>query len=177
MATKFEYYDTGADNELPIDDTRWYGQTFTPSTAHTITSVKVSIHKAGSPTGNINCSIKATDADGLPTGDDLATSSVDVSTLGTSSSWIEFDLGSGAELSANTTYALLLWSNDFADPNEVHWDRDATSPTYTGGNQVASTDDGATWTANTTDDCYFEEWGNPLATGGKMSLKSKWWGD
>ncbi|MDO8715791.1 MAG: LamG-like jellyroll fold domain-containing protein, partial [Dehalococcoidales bacterium] len=53
-------YTTGDGNYSgSIYGNTWYGQSFTPSTAHTITSVKVQIFRTGNP-GTVTASIRAT---------------------------------------------------------------------------------------------------------------------
>ncbi len=80
MATRFEHYITGDDGAWEFGIINWMAQTFTPSTAHKITSVKLPLYRWGSP-GTITVSIKATDGNGHPTGDDLCLGTTDGNAL------------------------------------------------------------------------------------------------
>jgi len=164
MATLYEYYNTG-------DDAYWGGpygahwgaQTFTPATAHKITSVKLKLFRIGSP-GTATVSIRATDGNGLPTGADLCSGTIDGNTLTTNEAglWYEITLGAGYNLAASTKYAIVVRQNGDAD-NHVGWRGDWTNPTYAGGSFAQSADSGATWSAGTDIDFMFEDWGTPLA--------------
>lgn len=56
--------------------TLWMAQTFTATSTHTITSVRLKLYREGTP-GDITLSIRATDSNGLPSGPDLASGSLD----------------------------------------------------------------------------------------------------
>lgn len=157
MATKFEYFDTGADNNISAYGATWIAQTFTPSTTHKITSVKLYGVKSGSP-GTLTISIRATDGSGLPTGSDLCAGTTNGDVI-TPIQWYEVTLGSGATLTASTKYAIVLRAPSGSVNNWMNWSGDSTSPTYAGGSLVTSADSGATWTAETGWDLYFEDWG------------------
>jgi len=58
-SSKFEYYDTGGNVPVSIRGVNWKAQTFTPSEAHTITSVRLLIYRMGSP-GTLTVSIQGT---------------------------------------------------------------------------------------------------------------------
>lgn len=158
--TLYEFYNTGDDNNVLVRNGQWFAQTFTPSTSHTITSVKLLLERTGTP-GTVTIGIRATDGSGKPTGSDLATGITDADTLpglGGGGEWREITLGDGASLSAGTKYAIVVRDPDSVINNRLYWRGDATSPTYTDGSMLFSLDSGSTWTANLTFDLMFEEW-------------------
>ena len=160
-ATLYEYYNTGDDSSVPggIYGARWRAQTFTPSVAHKITSVKLKLFRSGSP-GTVTVSIRATDGSGHPTGADLCSGTTNGNTLPTASpyEWREITLGSGYNLSASTKYAIVTRAPSGTSVNYLDW-RYKSSGTYTGGWYELSNDSGATWTSATAADFMFEEWG------------------
>ena len=165
MSTLYEYYNTGDDGAGNFYGATWWAQTFTPSTAHKITSVKLLLYRAGSP-GTITVSIRATDGSGHPTGGDLCSGTTNGNTLPTGSpyEWREITLGAGCDLSAGTKYAIVARATSGSSSNKVYWRSDSTSPTYAGGNFEYSTNSGSSWTTYTNYDCLFEDWGEPLVT-------------
>jgi hypothetical protein len=154
----YEYYNTGDDDFIPSYDGRWLAQTFTPSVAHTIASVKLKLSRYGSP-GTVTVGIKATDGSGHPTGSDLCSGTIDGNSLTTvtTGAWYEITLGSGYALSASTKYAIVLRAPNGDSSNQCRWRRDISSPTYAGGCYEYSTDSGSTWTSYDYD-TMFEEW-------------------
>jgi len=161
MATKYEYYDTGYDWEEGFYDEEWLAQTFTPSEAHKITSVKLRLYRAGSP-GTLTVSIRATDVDGKPTGDDLCSGTTNSNTLTDSypGELREITLGDGYDLESDTKYAIVV-RIDGNVLNMVHWVQDKSAPTYSGGSGGHSFDYGSTWSLDVIVDFMFEEWGDP----------------
>lgn len=162
MSTLYESYETGYDYVQQIGSTYWDAQTFKPTTSHTIKTVKLYLQRYGTVSGNVVVSIRATTS-GLPSGSDLCSGSVAASGISDSGiAWVTFDLGAGTLLTANTTYAIVMAAtggDGFL--NYIMWGCDNTSPTYANGSLVASTNSGSSWSAITTCDMYFEEWGNP----------------
>ena len=165
MSTLCEYYNTGDDGTGFIYGAIWKAQTFTPATAHKITSVKLKLYRHNLP-GTVTVSIRATDADGKPTGSDLCSGTTDGDTLPTGSpyEWREITLGSGYNLSANTRYAIVVRAPSADGSNYLRWRWDGSSPTYAGGSSGYSSDSGSTWTLDTAYDLMFEDWGEPSAT-------------
>ena len=163
MATLYEYYNTGDDSRAPFYGERWRAQTFTPATAHKITSVKLKLYRLGSP-GTITVGIRATDADGHPTGADLCSGTTNGNTLPTGSpyEWREITLGAGYDLSADVKYAIVVRALDGDGDNLIYWQLDSTDPTYPGGNYEYSNTGGSSWTSRTDFDFMFEDWGEPL---------------
>ena len=159
MATLYEHYNTGDDNEKSFCSSSWLAQTFTPSAAHTITSVKLLLYRVGLP-GTVTVSIRATDADGEPTGGDLCSGTTDGNTLPTASpyEWREITLGAGYDLVASTKYAIVARAPNGDSSNMVYWRQDETYPTYAGGSLAFSSDSGSTWKLYAID-LMFEDWG------------------
>ena len=167
MATLYERYQSGATADLGRWDTRWGGQTFTPSVSHTITSVKLFMRRDDLP-GTMTVSIKATDGGGLPTGADLTSGTTDADTLPeypASREWREISFGAGTVLTASTTYAIVFRTPDTDLPNQCRLGIDQTSPTYAGGATCNSSDSGGSWAFQGVDtDALFEEYGDPIGT-------------
>jgi hypothetical protein len=155
----YEYYNTGDDNHVWLYGTTWVAQTFTPSVAHTITSVKLKLFRSGSP-GIITVSIRATSG-GQPTGGDLCSGATTGNTLTASApgEWRDITLGSGYGLSASTTYAILVRATGGDASNYLWWRVDGSSPTYGGGMYLLSFNSGSSWTSGSSYDLMFEEWG------------------
>jgi len=160
LCRKCEYYKTGDDAVLYIHDDLWQAQTFTPSESHKIISVKLKIYRTLSP-GTITVSIKATDGNGHPTGEDLCSGTTNGNTLTTDTDgeWREIIIGDGYSLSGSTKYAIVVRALDGNGTNHVGWRMDDSSPTYSGGNAEYSIDGGENWSSSSTRDFMFEEWG------------------
>lgn len=158
MATLFEYYNTGEDTAEPFWGVYWKAQTFTPSVAHRITSVKLKLYRQGT-IGTVTASIRAT-SDGKPTGGDLCSGSIDGATITTASSgaWYEITLGDGCNLGADIQYAIVLRSSLGDGSNWGKWFAVEVGG-YAGGANLYSTSSGeGTWWS-TAKDSIFEEWG------------------
>jgi len=155
----FEFYNVGDDGVGAGYGTYWIGQTFTPTIAHKITSVKLKLLRLGTP-NVVVVGIRATDVEEKPTGADLCSGTIDGNTLTTDGSgeWYEIVLGSGCILSANTTYAIVVRATNGSVGNDVRWRLDTTG-TYTGGSYQYSGDSGVNWTSQIAKDYVFEEWG------------------
>jgi len=155
----YEYYNTGDDNHVWICGTNWVAQTFTPSVAHTITSVKLKLFRTGAP-GTVTVSIRATSG-GQPTGSDLCSGTTSGDTLTTSApgEWREITLGSGYALSAGTTYAIVVRATG-GNFSNLLYSRVDTFSTYGGGMYLLSANSGSSWTSGSPYDLMFEEWGN-----------------
>lgn len=158
MANLYEYYNTGDDTKSFAYGVIWCAQTFTPSIAHTITSVKLLLYRKGSP-GTITVSIRATSS-GHPTGADLCSGTINGNTLTTDTAglWYEITLGAGYALSA-TKYATIIRALSGDTSNWIGWRADISNPTYTGGCFEYSTNSGTGWFTYTVQDMMFEDWG------------------
>uniref|UniRef100_A0A6M3M337 Uncharacterized protein n=1 Tax=viral metagenome TaxID=1070528 RepID=A0A6M3M337_9ZZZZ len=172
MAERYEYYITGDDSFSGAYYQIWRAQTFTPSTAHKITSVKLKLYRVGYP-GTVTASIRATDGDGHPTGNDLCSGTINGNTLteNTAGDWYEITLGAGYNLLADTKYAIVIRAPGVDYPTYIAWREDITSPTYAGGSAEYSTNGGSSWLAEGDYDYMFEDWGEAIVVGwtGKIS--------
>ena len=159
MANRYEYYNTGDNSGSGFWNGKWLAQTFTPSVAHKITSVKLKLFRTGSP-GTITVSIRATQ-DGKPTGGDLCAGTTNGNTLptGPAGEWREITLGAGSDLNVGVKYATVVRAVGAEDPMLLRWRLDKTSPSYTNGNRVTSRNSGVDWFSTTTHDYMFEDWG------------------
>jgi hypothetical protein len=173
-ASIYESYNAGDDGDSSIYGSTWRAQTFTPSVAHTITSVKLMLWRTGSGPGTITVGIRATDGSGLPTGSDLCSGTIDGNTLTISSAgaWYEITFASGYDLSAGTQYAIVARAPGGDAGNRGYWRRDASSATYSGGNLLQSANSGSTWTPLADRDFMFEEWGDPLGGAGTVGWET-----
>jgi hypothetical protein len=167
MSTRYENYNAGDDSYTYFLGNERGLQTFTPSVAHKITSVKLLLARVGSP-GIETVSIRATSG-GLPTGNDLCSGTINCAAISESptSAWYEITLGAGANLAANTKYAI-IWTPAAGDnsSNRVHLRADSSSPAYAGGAYVyAGNIDN--WAEYTSWDFMFEEWGEAIVAAGR----------
>jgi len=171
MPTRYEYYNAGDNYYDSIRAAYWFAQTFTPATAHKITSVKLKLYRLGSP-GTVTVSIKATDGSGHPTGADLCSGTTNGNTLTDTSpgEWREITLGAGYNLDADTKYAIVVRALNGDSSNYVAWRSDGTSPTYAGGCLEYSEDSGSSWGSDTGYDFMFEDWGEPLGVTHELTL-------
>lgn len=160
----YEHYIIGGDDsDQIVYDQFWQAQTFTPSIAHKITSIKLQMRRKGLP-GTVTISIRETAAD-KPTGVDKCSGTTDGDTLPDAepSEWREISLGAGYNLSADTQYAIVIRALDGDVSNYLRPRRDKTSPTYEGGHWLKSDNHGSSWTIRVDSDLMFEEWGEPIA--------------
>ena len=159
MAILYEHYNTGDQGSVYIYDDMWQAQTFTPSVAHKITSVKLKLFRVGSP-GTVTVSIQGTDGSGHPDGVDLCSGTTNGNTLptGPPHEWREITLGDGCDLSASTKYAIVIRIDSEVFGNRIQWRIDS-SGAYTGGCTETSIDGGSSWSSATSQDGMFEEYG------------------
>lgn len=137
----------------------WRAQTFTTVNAHRIRYAKLKLYRYGYP-GTVTVSIRAVDGEGHPTGGDLCSGTIDGNyfTADSSGRWYKFDFGTGYNLDAATKYAIVVRAVDGTSANCVRWRENSANP-YATGNTEKSTTSGTSWTADTTSDLMFEEWG------------------
>ncbi len=158
----YENYNVNDDSSNNVYGVNWYAQTFTPSVAHTITSVKLKLYRVGTTPGNVTVSIRATSG-GHPILPDLCSGTINGNSLttNTSGNWYEITFTSGYNLSASTMYAIVVRATGGTFSNYIGWRR-STSAGYAGGCREDSGTSGAdgTWTSHTTRDMMFEEWGD-----------------
>jgi uncharacterized repeat protein (TIGR01451 family) len=134
--------------------TSWGGQTFIPALSGQLAQVDVQLFCSGctGTTPNLTLSVRNTSG-GLPTGGDLATATLTGFSSG-AGTFYTVSFGSPATLTSGTQYALIL--RPVADPSVggYFWIRSSPS-TYANGQRVISTDNGATFTADSTRDFNF----------------------
>lgn len=166
---KYQYYITGDDQEQGFYATlAWSAQTFTPSIAHTITSVKLKLRRSTADTsGTMTVSITETDS-GKPSGSALCSGTYDVTnpaiTTDAGGEWVEITLGAGYALLADSVYAIIVKAGTDDPTKAMVWRRDSTDATYAGGERLQTLDEGDLWTASSSEDFMFEEWGEDALT-------------
>jgi hypothetical protein len=130
-------------------------QTFTPQTTHTVTSIKLRLWNNGA-TGSVTVSIRAVDGSGNPTGANLVTSAaVANSTIPAAWTTVQFNLESGYQLQAGTSYALQINS----DTNGLYAAVDTTG-SYSSGIYLSANDAQTYWNNHSGAwDIWFEDWG------------------
>jgi hypothetical protein len=104
--------------EGPLEGSDWllYGEywgatTFTVPAENNgpITAMEIMLKvDAGDNPGTITVSLRDTDAEGVPTGDDLCSATLDGSTLTTVLTWYEFTFADGPVLDAGHKYAIIV---------------------------------------------------------------------
>ena len=143
----------------------WRCQTFTATSSHDVTSIKLFFARQG-VIGVVTVSIRATDIGGQPTGVDIASGTFAASGISTSPKWHEIVLDSACNLVSGTKYAIIVRLAGGNSANEVRYYYQITG-TYAGGAQDFSNTAGVTWTGLTPSDSPFEIWGSsaPSITG------------
>jgi hypothetical protein len=162
--------------------TTWKAQTFIPQVDHIITSVKLMLGKRGNPSGNFVVSIKATDANGLPTGPDLASGSMPCSAITvpytnalSSFQLCEFTLSPAYNVKTGVKYAIVMRAQGLTSNDERFYYLFHHQDQYNRGNICGAWDVAltlqptalqwkGTWGINVnepTADAWFQEWGNP----------------
>lgn len=160
-AIRYANYTTGDSfgNSLYADN--WSAQTFNWSTSFIATYARVKIARDGTG-GTLTVAIRATNATGYPTGDDLCSGTLSTTSVTTSLSgdWYTIDFDDYT-LSANTQYALVARYTGESTSNDLYWRDDSASGAYATGMGYESSDGGATFTplASSDDDFMFEIWG------------------
>ena len=98
MAQLYEHYNVGDDAEAQTmwSATTWGAQTFTPSVAHRIISVRLKLQRHGLTPGTFTVSIRATSV-GKPSNGDLCVGTIDGDDISDAAGgeWWEITLGGG----------------------------------------------------------------------------------
>jgi uncharacterized repeat protein (TIGR01451 family) len=133
----------------------WGGQTFIPAVPGQLVKMDIQLFCSGctGTTPNLTLSIRSTSG-GLPTGADLATATIPGFSSG-SGTYYTGSFGSPPTLTSGTQYALILRPVATPSAGGYFWIRSSPS-TYANGQRVISTDNGATWTADSTRDFNFK---------------------
>ncbi|HEY7649875.1 MAG TPA: hypothetical protein VID04_12805 [Methylomirabilota bacterium] len=138
-------------------------QGFTPSVPGTLPYVDLLLKlPSTTPTGNMWVTIEGSNG-GVPDNTSLATSDkIRIRQLATSipnrALWVRFVFRTPPALTASTLYHIVLQA-DYTQSDTVvlSWGCDASSPPYPGGAR-STTDNGTSWTANSTRDFLFRAW-------------------
>lgn len=160
MATLKENYSDSFDNTgTNIGGAIWCSQTFLAESNYSLEYVQLKLYKNASP-GLLTCYIENTTAD-KPNGDILGTATMDGDGLLASPGQYEtLTFSTPVIITSGATYAIVIRSADDA----VGWRYDSTSPAYSGGSMVRSTNSGSTWTIFTSNDLVFKNYGTAAAT-------------
>jgi hypothetical protein len=169
-----DYYITGADAYTEVTAGWWLCQTFTTSSAYTITGVKLQLWRVGSP-GPLTVSIYATTA-GKPSGAVLCSGTTDGNTITTAATgeWRTINFTTPVALTNTTVYAIVASAAGGDAYNYVEWMYDITAPAYAGGSYVISTNSGTTWTIDTDYDFMFETYGSSTTALASPPVKFFW---
>jgi len=139
----------------------WEGMTFTTVGAFTLAMVSLYMFETGtSPDATLY--IYATAA-GVPTGAALGQATITSAMVGAAAAWVDVVLDSGVSLNAATQYAFVLANPSGNTTNRFSWYLDTTSPTYSGGSRVYSSNGGSSWNIDTTDDVNFRLYSESVA--------------
>lgn len=139
--------------------TNWVAQTFTPQASHTLTKVVLYAKKVREPLGGIIVSIKATDTDRKPTGEDLISKNILEFDISTEEGEIEIVFDGKIILEAGTKYAIVIRVPNPDMPTDCIDIFYQDENVYSRGSSVFSGDSGVTWELEPTFDFWFEEWG------------------
>lgn len=158
----WESYTTGDDTTAQVYGVNWYGQTFTitPS-SHSVTAIRLKLYRVGSPS-TITVSVRAVGDDYLPTGDDLASGTIDGDTIttSTSGSWYGISVDE-ASLDYDETYAICI-RVEAGDSSNYVMVLEKTTGGYGDGQAITSTSGGMSWAADGSKDIMFQIDGSPL---------------
>jgi len=160
--TLYEFYNTGDDGLHGIWGKHRSAQTFTPLVSHTIKAVKLKLAKGGYIGHDLTVAIKATDADGAPSGDDLCSGTISnrLVTDNLQGRWHAISMEEGYPLSAGTKYAIVAHYPEIT-ASSMAWRGNYRDANYTRGDLYESTDKGTTWQKGQ-GTLMFEEWGVPV---------------
>ena len=147
------------------------GQSFTTD-AYTdkIVKVRLCLDKVGAPGGNFIVYLYATDGSGLPTGAALGSVTISAASINAEEfTWYTATFSSPIDVDPNTKYALYGTTISGDASNHIAWHYDNANP-YSGGSRIYSSDAGASWNNDTTDDFMFEIWGYESQTAGLVYM-------
>lgn len=153
----FASYQTGEDNAINTDGNVYLGQSFIAAFTGTATSIGAKVYATGD--GRPQTQLYLAGSDGKPTGSLIYEFSKDLGNAGSPSYWI-IDTGIAVEgivLTRGTKYVLVMFDQGDGSSN---WSVDTSSPTYTSGNRLHSTNAGSSWTLYTGQDFLFYVDGN-----------------
>ena len=114
-------------------------QSFQPSISDRLTAIQLYLKKAGNPANSVLRIIR--DSSGSPStnpSDVIASTTIDAAVIGSAYSWVNFTLAAAPNLSANTTYWIVVDSS-FNNSNYLIWGLDSAGG-YTRGSPKRSAD-------------------------------------
>jgi hypothetical protein len=154
---KFEY-NTEYDSTAPVYGLIWLGQTFTPQISHKLSKIVLTGWEEGNPESDFIVSMRATDEDGKPTGEDLAVKSIWAMSISPEESEIEIVFDTQILLVAGTKYVIVCRCPDGNEQQRIVLVASDLNP-YPRGEKLYSEDGGETWEIHEELDLWFEEWG------------------
>ena len=160
MIKLYERYNTGDNATTTVYGANWLSETFTPATAHKVAQFRLKLIAVNN-CGTITVSLQATDANGKADGTDLITKTVAQAALPIGDAdWEDIDFTTFQRVD-NVVYAIVVKAPDGYIGNYLGV-RYHDAGTYTGGSMFTSSDSGSTWTAQSSYDIMFEDWGEPV---------------
>ena len=166
-ATKRQYHDSAANSSSTIfksvSTNRHAAQSFTTTSAYSISSVKILIYRFGLPE-TLTVSIREVSGDD-PTGDDLAVSTfdADIITEDTDGEWKEIIFDTPYELAATTKYTIYIRNEGAAHGvgPALYWLGVSGASSYPNGAGRYSFNGGVGW-SSAAKDFNFETWGSDI---------------
>jgi hypothetical protein len=150
---------TGVYDKL-VYGANWGAQTFQYSQKFNLTKVSLYLDRTLSPpSGDFIVSIRQTSG-GVPTGDDLVSSSIPASSVNISPLWHNFTMN--IVLNASTLYAIVARCPNGDSDHYVEWKYYGNL--YPNGTYVNSSDGGSSWSANSNLDFAFKVYGCTLTS-------------
>ena len=162
MAVIVDNYEVGVDGDHSFSDLSYMCQSFTASSAYTMTAVGLKLYKIGSP-GTITVTIYLADnSTNKPTGSILATGTTSGNTLTTDTNgeWRVITFVSSIDLTNGEEYVIVCQAAGHV--TSVNWIEDGSTPGYTGGQGGTSNDSGSSWLMDATRDHYFRTYGGSI---------------
>ena len=156
----YEHYNPNPNDWGGLGQTSWLAQTFTATSNHSVTSVKLLLSRdLGSTPGQVTVSIRNAPT-GYPVGPDLTVGTTDGNTLPTGTAlggeWREIPLSS-YNLINGTKYAIVVRALDATYASPLLW-HTVNPGTYGDGNFIMSPNSGWAWQASPDFDFLFEVW-------------------
>jgi len=173
-STEERFVTSGAEalGTVAIHDDYQEGQKITNIGYNRISKVVLALQRIGDPDGYLNVYIYATDENGFPTGDPLASKSIDATTITDAPDYAsyDFDFSPNATLTSETAvYDIIVTLPDGDTDNYIRWAEDTTNP-YSGGQRIASGNGGTSWymTGMFNHDHAFQVYGKWIGTTGRI---------
>ena len=151
MGLLYDYYNENDDSSISCNVNSWYGQSFTAAASYDAVSVKLKLNSPAS--GIIDITLYSVDGSGLPD-TSIATGTIDSSGFSAiPGAWEEITFATPYSLVSGIKYAIVVTCGT---GKSTSLRRDVTSPTYSGGNVVYSTNGGVDWGNLAAQDAMFE---------------------